>query len=353
MRLPARIARLLTPPLSRRSPATRLAALVLVIAVFPLLNACTANASATEVRANGAPIAAATTANAAAGARRAAVLVPPPAGVPPKQRTAVAPPKIAARSAIVIDDATGAVLYEYNGRVRIPPASLTKIATAALAIDRGKLDDWVTVDFDDADPELWDASMTGLERGDRFKLRDLIYGMLLPSGADASIAVGRAISGSDAVFVKELNAFMESLGLYDTHFVDPHGVGGPTHLSTAYDMAMVSRYALRQPLFAQVARTPAWKAVGSRIIDLYNTNSWTFGYEGGDGVKSGFTEEAGATLSASATRNGHRVIVVVLDSSRRNPDTTVLMDWAFETFCWNDGTLGCNARPTVTSTPAR
>ena len=323
------------------APRRPLTALILVIAAWPVLAACAGHASATEVRANGAPIAPTAAANAAAGARRPAGLVPPPAGVPPRQLNSVPAPKISARSAIVIDDATGAVLYDYNGRVRIPPASLTKIATAALAIDRGRLDDWVTVDFDDADPNLWDASMTGLERGDRFRLRDLIYGMLLPSGADASIAVGRAISGSDAAFVKELNTFMESLGLYDTHFVDPHGVGGPTHLSTAYDMAMVSRYALRQPLFAQVARTPAWKAVGSRIIDLYNTNSWTFGYEGGDGVKSGFTEEAGATLSASATRNGHRVIVVVLDSSRRNPDTTALMDWAFETFCWNDGALGC------------
>ena len=344
----SRITRLL-PRQRHAARLTSLTALALLIAVVPLLAACTANASATEVRANGAPIAAPPTTSAVSAARRVASLVPPPAGVPPKQLTAVPAPKIGARSAIVIDDATGAVLYDYNGRVRIPPASLTKIATAALAIDRGKLEEWVTVDFDDADPELWDASMTGLERGDRFKLRDLIYGMMLPSGADASVAVGRAISGSDAAFVKEMNAFMDSLGLYDTHFVDPHGVGGPTHLSTAYDMAMLSRYALRQPLFAQVARTPAWKAVGSRIIDLYNTNSWTFGYEGGDGVKSGFTEVAGATLSASATRNGHRVIVVVLDSSRRNPDTTALMDWAFNTFCWNDGTLGCNARPTASA----
>lgn len=85
-------------------------------------------------------------------------------------------------------------------------------------------------------------------------------------------------------------------------------------------------------------------AKGSREIEVWNTNPWAFTYDGADGVKSGFTEEAGPTLSASATRNGHRVIVVVLDATRRSTDTTALMDWAFSTFCWNDGALGCTAR---------
>ncbi|MSQ31209.1 MAG: D-alanyl-D-alanine carboxypeptidase [Dehalococcoidia bacterium] len=314
--------------------------LLLAIATVPLLAGCNSRVSATEVRANGAALGGAMAA-ATAGPRAPQALVPPPVGTPPRQPAPVAVPAISARSAIVIDDATGAVLYEFNGRARIPPASLTKIATAALAIERGRLDEWVAVDFDYTDPGLDDASVMGLERGDRFPLRDLIYGMLLPSGADASIVVARTVSGSEQAFVSEMNRLMESLGLFDTHFIDPHGLGGPTHLSTAYDMAMLSRYAMRQPLFAQVARTRAWKAVGSRIIDLYNTNLWAFAYEGGDGVKSGFTEEAGPTLAASATRTGHRVIVVVLDSTRRQRDTTALMDWAFETFCWDDGALGC------------
>lgn len=313
------------------------ALLILVITTSPLLAACGGSVAATEVRTNGSVA----TATAAASARRPANIVPPPVGTTPKQPVSVPAPKTSARAAIVIDDATGTVLYDYNGRTQVPPASLTKIATAALAIDRGKLDDWVTVDADFTDPNLDDATEMGLERGDRFKLRDLIYGMILPSGADASIAIAHAISRSDAAFVKEMNAFMESLGLYDTHFIDPHGLGGPAHLSTAYDMAMLSRYALRQPLFARAAKTEVYRANGSRDITLYNTNPWAFGYQGGDGVKSGFTEQAGPTLSASATRNGHRVIVVILDSYQRNEDTTALMDWTFNTFCWNDGVLGC------------
>jgi D-alanyl-D-alanine carboxypeptidase (penicillin-binding protein 5/6) len=336
------------PASPRSSHVTRFAALLLAAASLSLLSACSGDASATEVRANGnavsAPAAVAPKASGEAPPQRKTYLVPPPSGVAPKQPVAVPAPKISARSAIVIDDATGAVLYDYNGRTRIQPASLTKIATAALAIDRGKLDEWVTVDFDYDDPGLDDASVMGLRRGDRFMMRDLIYGMMLPSGADASIAIGRAVSGSDAAFVKELNAFMESLGLFDTHFIDPHGLGGPSHVSTAFDIAMLSRYAMRQPLFTEVAASEVHKAVGSRAVEVYNTNPWAFSYRGGDGVKSGFTEEAGPTLSASATRSGHRVIVVVLDASQRNTDTTALMDWAFKTFCWNDGALGCAAR---------
>ena len=344
------------PALPRRSRLTALLAPLLAAASLTVLSACSGDVSATEVLANGKPIAppaaAASTpaheapANAApagAGAQPAPTtyIVPPPAAPAPRQPVAVAAPPVSARAAIVIDDASGAVLYDYNGRTRIQPASLTKIATAALAIDRGKLDEWVTIDFDYDQPGLDDASVMGLKEGDRFQLRHLIYGMLLPSGADASIAIGRAVSGSDQAFVKDLNAFMESLGLFDTHFIDPHGLGGPKHLSTAYDIAMLSRYAMRQPLFADAAKTEVYLAGGSRTLKVYNTNPWEFTYEGGDGVKSGFTEEAGPTLSASATRNGHRVFVVVLDANMRNQDTTALMDWAFNTFCWNDGALGC------------
>lgn len=327
-----------TPQRPRRlHPALAPAALVLIVLGALAVVAACRQASATEVRSSGAAL------GGPAAARADRGPVPPPSAPPPRQPVAAPAPAISARAAVVLDDASGAVLYEFNGRTRLPPASLTKIATAALALDRGRLDDWVTIDFDYTEPELDDASVMGLEQGDRFRLRDLIYGMLLPSGADASIAIGRHISGSDAAFVKDLNAFLDSLGLTDTHFTDAFGLGGPNHLSTARDIALLSRYAMRQPLFAQAARAEEWKALGSRTITVYNTNPWEFGYEGGDGVKSGYTEEAGPTLSASATRAGHRVIVVVLNASRRNPDTTALMDWAFRTFCWNDGALGCAA----------
>jgi len=334
-----------------RHPRRSTALLAVALLVAPLFAACSGGVSATEVRTNGT----AATATATPGAPRPANLVPPGQGAAPKQPTPVAAPAISARAAIVIDDVSGAVLYESNSHTRLFPASLTKIATAALAIDRGNLDRLVTIDFDLDSPELDDATEMGLDYGDRFTLRDLIYGMLLPSGADASLAIAHAVAGSEQAFVQQMNAFMESLGLFDTHFLDPHGIGGPTHVSSAYDIAMLSRYALRQPLFAKVVDTDEYKAVGSRTITVGNTNPWMFTYPGANGVKSGFTEQAGPTLSASATRSGHRVIVVVLDAPQRNADTTALMDWAFNTFCWNDRALGCavQAVPAAASTPVR
>ena len=283
-------------------------------------------------------------ARAGAPASAAAPLVLPVAsGLPPKQINPTPAPRTGAAGAVVVvDDASGAVLYERNARKPLPPASLTKIATAALVIDRGRLDETVTVDIDFDDPALDDATVMGLRRGDRFRIRDLLYGTLLSSGADASLALGRAVSGSDQAFVRELNAFMVSIGLRDSHFTDSHGLGGPTHLSTAYDIAMLSRYSMRQTLFAQISRTRVWKAVGSRTLEVYNT--WQFDYRGGDGVKTGYTEEAGPTVSASATRAGHRVFVVILDSNSRDRDLAALMDWVFSTYCWGDGQLGCVAR---------
>ena len=270
-------------------------------------------------------------------------LLPLASALPPKQINPTPAPRIGGAGAVVVvDDASGAVLYDYNARKPLPPASLTKIATSALAIDRGRLDETVTVDIDFDDPALDDATVMGLRRGDRFRIRDLLYGTLLPSGADASVALGRAVSGSDQAFVRELNAFMVSIGLRDSHFTDSHGLGGPTHLSTAYDIAMLSRYAMRQTLFAQISRTRVWKAAGSRTLEVYNT--WQFDYRGGEGVKTGYTEEAGPTVSASATRAGHRVIVVLLDSNSRDRDLATLMDWVFSTYCWGDGQLGCAAR---------
>lgn len=319
-------------------------AIALLVATL-LLTGCTrAGAETVEVIGPaGAALGGGTRGGAPAQQPSAPPILPMASGLPPKQINTVPAPRIGPTAAVVVvDDASGAVLHAVNERQPLPPASLTKIATAALAIDRGRLDETVTIDIDFDDPALDDATVMGLRRGDRFRIRDLLYGTLLPSGADASVALGRAVSGSDAAFMRDLNAFLVSIGLRDTHFTDPHGLGGPTHVSTAYDIAMLSRYAMRQTLFAQISRTRVWKAVGSRTLEMYNT--WEFGYPGADGVKTGYTEQAGPTMSASGTRGGHRVIVVILDSQSRDRDATALMNWAFSTFCWGDGQLGCVAR---------
>jgi D-alanyl-D-alanine carboxypeptidase len=174
----------------------------------------------------------------------------------------------------------------------------------------------------------------GLLPGDWFTLRDLLYGMMLPSGNDAALAIGRHLAGSDAAFIGEMNALAERLGLWDTHFANPHGLGARDHFTSARDLAMLSRYAMTVPGFADLVATPSWTANGSRGIALGNINTFLFNYPGADGLKTGYTRRAGPTLAASATRAGHRLFVVLLNAPARESDAYALMDWAFSAFEW-------------------
>ncbi len=260
--------------------------------------------------------------------------VPAPWADAPMQVTATPAPPVAAVAAMVMDEASAAVLYDKDGHAPLPPASLTKIATAIVAIeDGGDLDATVHTDVDSR--QMRGSTVMGLEPGDSFSLRDLLYGLILPSGNDAALAIGRYVAGSDQVFVDRLNAMLARLGLTEAHFTNPHGLGGgPDHVISAYDLALLSRYAMTLPFFRQVVSTTHWVAQGSRTIDLANVDTFLSSYPGADGVKTGYTRSAGRTLVASATRNGHRVYVVILNSSDRDNDARKLMNWAFTNFRW-------------------
>ena len=258
--------------------------------------------------------------------------IPPPAatGLPPVAVKALPPPTVSAASVAVIDAASGAVIYERGGHRTLPPASLTKIVTAILTVERGRLDSWVPVTIDSR--EMGDSSVMGLRPGDCFRERDLLYGLMLPSGNDAALALGRYVAGSDEAFVGRMNALIVRLGLQETHFVNPHGLNASGHYSSAYDLAMLARYAMTLPDFVTTVRTRQWTAQGSRSISLANTNTLLDTYAGIDGVKTGFTEEAGRTLVASDTRNGRRVFVVLLNAPDRDQDARKLFDWTFTNF---------------------
>ncbi|HXH20802.1 MAG TPA: D-alanyl-D-alanine carboxypeptidase family protein [Dehalococcoidia bacterium] len=247
-------------------------------------------------------------------------------------RAATPPPEIAGLAAVVIDEASGAVLYDKDAHLRLPPASLTKIATAILALEHGNLDDEVTVDVDSR--VMRGSTVMGLEPGDRFSLRDLLYGLMLPSGNDAALAIGRHLAGSDGAFVERMNGLLARLGLRESHFLNPHGLGRGEHLASAYDIAMLSRYAMSLPGFHELVNARSWVARGSRTIPLTNINTFLGYYPGADGVKTGYTRSAGSTLAASAARNGHRLFVVVLNSPARNEDARRLLNWAFTTYAW-------------------
>jgi D-alanyl-D-alanine carboxypeptidase (penicillin-binding protein 5/6) len=244
-----------------------------------------------------------------------------------------APPNNSAKAAVLVDEPSGAIIYEKNAHERLSPASLTKIVTLILALERGGLDEWVDIDVDSR--TMRGSTVMGLIPGDRFRLRDLLYGLMLPSGNDAALAIGRYVSGSDAAFVDQMNLLSQRLGLVDTLWANPHGLGGGvTHYTSAYDLAMFSRYGMTLPGFREFSTAPYWKAEGNRVLEVSNINSFLRLYRGADGVKTGYTRSAGSTLSASAWRDGHRIFAVILNSPSREWDAIGLLDWAFNNHTW-------------------
>lgn len=250
-------------------------------------------------------------------------------------------PVIPARAYVLVDEASGAILAESNSAQRLPPASVTKIATAILLLELGHLNDTVTIDadFSSLDP---DSTTMGLRAGDRYSLRDLLYGLMLRSGNDAAVAIARAVSGDETRFVNTMNALVARLELPDTHFTDPHGLGGAQHYTSARDLASLARYGFTLPGFAEVVRTTNWDTSGTQRIELWNSNVFLYNYNGADGVKIGYTEAADRTLVASATRDGHRLIAVVLGDSYASTHAKSLLDWGWGSACWPNAAGGCD-----------
>jgi D-alanyl-D-alanine carboxypeptidase len=236
---------------------------------------------------------------------------------------------------VLLDDASGAVLYQSNAHAQLAPASLTKIATAAVALERGNLDGVVEAGEVDSRTFPPDSTVMGLLPGDRFSLRDLLYGLMLPSGNDAAIVIGRTIAGSDPAFVDDMNALASRLGLRDTHFANAHGLAAIAHYSSAYDLAVLCRYAMTLPEFRTIASADQWTAHGSRDLPMYSLITDTrWRIPGSDAGKSGFTDSAGRTLVISAERDGHRLYAVLLNDKYTEDDAAALIDWGFANFAW-------------------
>jgi D-alanyl-D-alanine carboxypeptidase (penicillin-binding protein 5/6) len=238
-------------------------------------------------------------------------------------------PKINARSAIVMDFESGRVLFEKNGYIKRPMASTTKIMTAIIALENGNLDDIVKVSKNAA--SIW-GSTIHLNAGEEISLRELMYGLLLCSGNDAAIAISEHIAGSVEEFLNMMNRKAEEIGAKNTHFTSPHGLDGTGHYSTAYDLAVITRYALNNPVFNEIIKTKSI-TMGKRY--MANTNEMLSGYEGADGVKTGYTGKAGRCLVTSATKDGRRFISVVLFCDSRHQralSSKMILDYAFANY---------------------
>jgi serine-type D-Ala-D-Ala carboxypeptidase (penicillin-binding protein 5/6) len=255
------------------------------------------------------------------------------------------PGQVNASEAILMDADTGNILYEKSAEDPVPMASTTKIMTALIAIQSGRLDQMVTIGQDAHDEVTQNqGSSAYLVVGDKIKLQDLLYGLLLPSGDDAAVSIADAIAGSVQNFVTIMNVEAQKLGLYQTHFYNVDGLpptdnqGNPIngiHYSTAYDLARLARRAMGLPLFAKIVATKAYTLPASDTHHFYpwtSTNKLLGVYQGILGIKTGSTPEAGECLVFAAKRNGHTLIGVVLHATtdaNRFKDAQTLLNWGF------------------------
>ena len=225
---------------------------------------------------------------------------------------------------------SGRVLYEHDAGKRMSPASLTKIMSALVILERGQLDDLVTIS-----PNAARAHKTHLrvKAGQVFRLEDLLKAMLIVSANDACLAAVEHVGGDEAQFVDFMNAKAEELGLADTHFSNGCGFDNPDHYSTAEDLATLSLMALDQPIFRQLVReeraiiTPV---SGHRAYVLHNTNRLLGRIPGVEGIKTGFTSKAGRCLIAKVSQNGSDLLLVILNSRRRWNTATNLIAYGLQ-----------------------
>lgn len=237
------------------------------------------------------------------------------------------------RNAILYDKTYGQILYEKDAYKKVANASTTKILTAIVAYENGDIEDKVRVSKNAASVG---GSEINLRSGDVITLGDLIKGLLIHSGNDAAIAIAEHVGGNVENFCDMMNQKAKTLGLESTHFTTPHGLDAENHYSTAYDLAKLAEYLLDINYLANIVKEKNVNIkVNENIRILGTTNEMLSFYEGANGVKTGFTGNAGRCLVTSATRNGRTLISVVLgcgNKKQRTEDSIRLLNYGFENF---------------------
>jgi D-alanyl-D-alanine carboxypeptidase len=241
------------------------------------------------------------------------------------------------KGAVLLDSDTGAVLYAKNAEKRLYPASLTKIATAIYAIEKGNLDSIATVS---GNAVRQDGTRVYLEEGEQITLKKLIQGMLVNSGNDAAVAIAEHLDGSVKQFSANLNGYLKTtIGVNNTHFINPSGLFDKNHYTTAMDLGIMTNYAIKNPVFAEIFGTKVLKWKGkswkTNILSHHRMLSGELTYPGITGGKTGYTVKAKQTLSTTAANEKIRLTAIVLNSEQKidkYDDTASLFDYGFKNY---------------------
>lgn len=236
---------------------------------------------------------------------------------------------VPAHSILLKELRSGRVLFEHEPEKRLSPASLTKIMSALVILEKGRLDELVTVSRNAARAP---KTHLRLKTGEVFRLGDLLKAMMMVSANDACLAAAEHVGGDEAQFVMLMNAKAVALGLSSTHFSNGCGFDGPDHYSTAEDLAKLSEAAMQHPVFrglVRVEREIITPASSHRVYLLHNTNRLLGRIPGVEGVKTGFTSKAGRCLIAKVSQNGSDLLLVILNSNRRWNTAKSLIDYGF------------------------
>lgn len=242
-------------------------------------------------------------------------------------------PSINSRAAIVIDRTTHTMLYGKNENTQRKMASTTKIMTATIVLEKANLNDIVTISKKSAGTG---GSRLGLKTDDKVTVHDLLYGLMLCSGNDAAVALAEHVGGSLEGFAELMNYKAILLGLENTHFVTPHGLDNDNHYTTAYELAILTDYALQNKTFKSIVSTNNYTVTINNVPkSIHNTNELLGNSNGVYGVKTGFTNGANRCLVTAVKRNSLDIICVVLGADTKNfrtQDSTKLIEYTFNNF---------------------
>lgn len=232
-------------------------------------------------------------------------------------------PDVQAEAAILMEAESGTLLFGKNQDERLPIASITKMMTALLILERCRPEECVTVRAEWLEVE---GSSAGIRAGESYTVKELLYALMLASGNDAAQALAYFCSGSMEAFAELMNRKALELGMENSHFVNPHGLTAAEHYSTALDMGKLAAEAMKNSVFAEIVSTKE-VTVGGKALKNHNKLLWN--YAGANGIKTGYTQAAGRTLVSAAERSGMKLICVTLNDGNDWKDHRALLDWGF------------------------